>query len=103
METNVKAAEVTPEMIEGWKKQYGSVFELKVEDKIAFLRTPDRKTMSYAATVVSNNPIKFNEILLNGCWLAGDEEIRTSDAYFLSVMSKMADLFEVKESTLVKL
>ncbi len=103
MEQNIAATKVTPEMIEGWKKQHGAVYKIEVEDKVAYLKRPDRKSLAYASSVVSSNPIKFNEIILNGCWLVGDEEIKTDDTLFLSASSKLTDLIEIKESRLVKL
>ena len=45
------------EQIESWKKQYGKVFGIKVEDHICYLRTPDRKTLSYATSVGDKDPI----------------------------------------------
>ena len=47
--------------------------------------------------------MKFNEVILNECWLDGDEEIRTNDTLFLSVSGKIAELIEVKEAELEKL
>lgn len=91
------------EQIESWKKQYGKVFGIKVEDHICYLRTPDRKTLSYATSVGAKDPIKFNEILLNNCWLGGSEDIKTNDSLFLAVCGKLAEIIEVKEAELVNL
>jgi hypothetical protein len=96
-------SEVSKEQIEEWKAKHESVFCIEIEDKKAYLKSPDRKTLSFASTVATSNPLKFNEILLKGCWLGGDEEIQTNDSLFLSASSKLAELIEVKEATLVKL
>ncbi len=95
--------EFTKEKITELKKKHGEIFLLKVEDKSCILKKPDRKTLSYATSVASKDPMKFNEIMLNGCWLGGDEEIKTDDSLFLSAAAKIAELIEVKESELVKL
>ena len=95
--------EATKEQIAEWKKKYGEVFKVEVEDKKCFLHKPDRKTLSYATSIATKDPIKFNEIILNGCWIAGDEEIKSDDRLFLSVSSQLAELIQVKEATLVKL
>lgn len=101
--------EETPEeqerrfLIEKLKAQHGEVFEIKVGDATGYLKKPDRKTLSYASSVASKDPIKFNEILLNGCWLAGDERIKTDDSLFLSASQVLGTLVEVKEASLVKL
>jgi len=91
------------EEIAEWKKKHGDIFKLQVEDKVCYLRTPDRKTMSYAASVATKDPLKFNEILLNNCWLGGDEEIRTQDSLFLAASSKIAEIIQIKEASLEKL
>ncbi|MCC2590360.1 hypothetical protein [Chryseobacterium sp. MFBS3-17] len=96
-------AKVTQEQIDAWKKQHGSVFAIKVEGKIAYLRTPDRKTLSYASAVASKDPLQFNELILEKAWLGGDEELRTNDSLFLSVCGRLAEIIEIKEATLEKL
>lgn len=94
---------ITPEQIEAWKKKHGDVFCVTVGDKVAYLKRPDRKTLGAAAVVGKNNPMKYNEILLENCWLDGDPEIKTDDALFLGVSAKLGDLVEVKEAELKKL
>ena len=39
--------DVTKEQIKQWKAKYKEVFVLRVDDKVAYLRTPDRATLSY--------------------------------------------------------
>lgn len=94
---------VTKEQIQEWKKQYKDIFVISVEDKKVYLRTPDRKTLSYASTLATKDPLKFNEVILDNCWLGGDEEIKTNDELFLAVSSKLPDLIQIKEATLEKL
>ena len=95
--------DITPEQIEAWKKKHGDVFRITVDGKEAYLKRPDRKTLGAAAVVGKNDPMKYNEILLSNCWLAGDEEIRTDDALFLGVSAKLGELVEIKEAELKKL
>ena len=94
---------ITKEQIEEWKKQYNDIYVLNIEDKKAYLRTPDRQTLSCASTLATKDPLKFNEVVLNNCWLGGDEEIKTNDELFLAVSSKLPDLIQIKEATLEKL
>lgn len=93
----------TKEQISDWKKKHGYVCEISVDGKTCYLRKPSRHELSYATTVASKDPIKFNELLLNSCWLAGDEEIKKDDDLFLAVCPKLAELVEVKEAELKKL
>ena len=95
--------DVTKEQIKQWKAKYKEVFVLRVDDKVAYLRTPDRATLSYASTLATKDPMKFNEAILTNCWLGGDEEIKTDDALFLSASSKIGELIQIKEATLEKL
>lgn len=94
---------VTQEQINAWKKIHGEIFKLKIEDKECFLKTPDRKTLSFASSVATKDPLKFSEILLNNCWLGGDEEIKTNNGFFLAASSKISEIIEVKEAELEKL
>ena len=95
--------DVTNEQIKQWKAKYKEVFVLRVDNKVAYLRTPDRATLSYASTLATKDPMKFNEAILTNCWLGGDEEIKTDDALFLSASSKLGELIQIKEATLEKL
>lgn len=96
--------ELTEEQkIEGFKKKFGGVFQYTAEGKSCFLKKPSRQTISAASVVGKNNPMKYNEILLNGCWIEGDEELKTDDGLFLGVSQILADLIEIKEGELKKL
>lgn len=95
--------EINEQEIKSLKAKYGDIFMLKIEDKSCILKKPSRKVLSYATSVAAKDPMKFNEIMLNDCFVAGDEEIKTDDSYFLAAASKISELIEVKESELVKL
>lgn len=95
--------EVTPDVIDGWKAKHGSVYTVKVEGSICYLKKPDRKTISYASTVGTKDPIKFNEVLLKNCWLGGDVNIQTDDDMFLSAAGVIGGLIDIKNAELEKL
>lgn len=94
---------ITQEQIQEWKQKHGQVFKIVVEDKECYLKAPDRKVMSFATSMGANEPIKFNEMVLNQCWLGGDEEIKTNDSYFFGASAQLAGIIEVKTATLEKL
>lgn len=94
---------VTQEQIDAWKKQHGEVHKITVMDKVAYLKRPSRKALGYASVAGKDNPLKFNEVLLNDCFLGGDEEIKTDDTLFLSVSAKLPELIRVEECELEKL
>ena len=99
----VAANEVSQEQIEAWKAKYQKVFCYEVDGKKIYFKQPDRKTIAAAGVIAKNDPMKYNEILLNNCWLAGDEDIKTDDALFLGVSAKLGELVEIKEAELKKL
>ena len=94
---------LTAEQIENLKKKHGEVFEIEVEDKVCYLKKPNRKALSLAATAGQRDPMKYNEIILANSWVAGDEEIKTDDAYFLGVSGVLGDLIDIKKANLKKL
>lgn len=95
----------TADQLEGWKKKYGDVFELVIDDKKAVLHKPSRKDLSFAMAGSSQaqDSIKFVEILLKQCWIDGDPEIQTDDEYFLGAVPQLQVLSETKEAEIKKL
>jgi hypothetical protein len=93
----------TKERIEELKSKHGDLFLLKVEDKACLVKRPSRKAISYAASIGTKDPLKFNEILLNECFIEGDPEIKTDDSYFLGASNKLAVLIESRQAELEKL
>lgn len=96
-------AEVTKEQIESWKKKHGDVFEVNVDGRTAYLKKPDRKVLGAASVLGKDDPMKYNETLLENCWLGGDEEIKTDDSLFLGVSSVLAEIIEIKKAEIKKI
>lgn len=96
-------AEVTKEQIESWKKKHGDVFEVNVDGRTAYLKRPDRKVLGAASVLGKDDPMKYNETLLENCWLGGDEEIKTDDSLFLGVSSVLAEIIEIKKAEIKKI
>ncbi|OQY03188.1 MAG: hypothetical protein B6I20_05570 [Bacteroidetes bacterium 4572_117] len=95
---------ITKAQIEAWKKKHGDVFMFTNEDDaVCYLKLADRKTLAYAQAAAGNDPIKFNEIILEDCWLGGDERFKTDDAWFLGVSAKLDELIKVSTGKLEKL
>lgn len=95
--------QITPEQIEAWKAEHKNVYRIDVGDKVCYLKQPSRRALSFAAAAGQTDPLRYNEIILKDCWLAGDEEIQTDNGLFLSISAKLPELIEIKESALVKL
>ena len=94
----------TKEQIGEWKKKHpAGIFQIDIDGKVAYLKTPDRNILDYASKIGGQSPMKFNEIILNHCWLGGDEEIKTEDKLFLGVAAKLDKIIETAEATVKKL
>ncbi|MBN1250687.1 MAG: hypothetical protein JXA16_01030 [Bacteroidales bacterium] len=97
-------AKVTKEQIAEWKRKHGDVFKYTTEDgKICYLKRPDRKILAYAKSVAGSDPMKFNELLLENCFIEGDDAIKIKDKYFIGISSKLEELIEVTVGELEKL
>lgn len=93
----------TQEQIAQWKKDHDEVFVAEVGDFRCYLKKPSRKTLSAAAVVGAKDPLKYNEIVLKNCWLAGDEVIQNDDALFLGISGQLGEIIEVAEASIKKL
>jgi len=104
--TKVTKTTVTASQIQAWKNQHGSdcVWRYKTRDGlVAYFKSPDRKIISCSTAESGNDKMKFRELLVNNCWLGGDEQIRTVDKYFLGLTSRILALVEVVEGKLEKI
>lgn len=95
--------EIDSKQIDAWKKAHGDVFKVEVGGKVCYLKKPDRKVLGAASVLGKNDPMKYNEVLLENCWLDGDEEIKTDDSLFLGVSSHLAEIIEIKTAEIKKL
>ena len=94
--------ELTPEKIAELKAKYGKFYFIKVEGKAAVFRAPNRKELSYASLAGAKDPMKFNESIMNSCFVEGDKELINDDDYFLGTSQQIANIIEVKESSMEK-
>ncbi|MCD8072515.1 MAG: hypothetical protein LUE10_04970 [Alistipes sp.] len=109
MATEKLIGQATAEQIATWKRQYGEVYAVKAtpadggDRHVCYVKVPGRKALGAASEAGRNNPIRFSEIILRQCWIAGSEEIRDRDDLFLSVSARIAELIRVGEAQLEKL
>jgi len=95
--------DLTADEIEQYKKEYKEVYLIEVEDKKCFLHPPTRQILDAARAGSKKADSKFNEILLEGCWLAGNKEMITEDEYFLSASAQLGEIITYKDSSIKKL
>lgn len=83
-------ASPSQEQIETWKRQHGDVFKLDVEGGYTcYLKKPTRRIYSMALSQGQKSPMRFNEIIINNCWIAGDEQIRDDDDLFYAACGQI--------------
>jgi hypothetical protein len=102
MEQKIKGA-VTSEQIAMWKNLHRDVYEIRIDESVAYLRKPDRATLKAMAAFAQSDPIRSSEVLLENCWLGGDDAIKNDDEKFLAVSAHLGELIEVKNAELKKL
>jgi len=83
-------------------------YEITVDDKSCKLRELDRQTLEVALGLIMNNNskpqyIRAGEIILNACWVEGDEEIKTNDKYLVAAAFQAFQLIEIKDAQLKKI
>lgn len=89
---------VTKEQIAAWKKEHGTVIEFtdpESKQKI-YLRKPTRKEISFALTEAQHNPLGLVEVILDNCWLAGDDKLKQNDDFVLGVNSRIDEIVTIK-------
>lgn len=97
-------SKVDQKQIEAWKAAHGEIFTIEFEDgKAAFLKKPSRKILKAAMAKMQTDPLSFVERILTDCWLGGDEEVKTDDAYFFGAAEQLEGLMENKKAELKKL
>jgi hypothetical protein len=102
---------VTKEMIAKWKKEHGNenIRKISLKDNnrkvshVCYFKKPSRNVVGLAINFSqSNNSQKFIETLLENCWLGGDEEVKTNDDLFWSLLSPLNSLVELREAEVLK-
>ena len=99
METNEKKENVVPA---------GAKFELNVEGKIAYLKPVPRHVLETAMGLImpthgAPKLITAGEVILNACWVSGDEEIKKNEDLLVEACLQAVSLIERKEASLKKL
>jgi hypothetical protein len=83
-------------------KDLGAVKVIEFEDeKIAYLKKPNRYVLGIAFSKLESNPVEANEILIKNCIIpeVSDMDVMDNDDYFLSLMQHAGDLLQLKKST----
>lgn len=94
--------QVTDAQIALWKKQYGDrLYTIEKDGHIGYLRKPDRTIMSFLASLT--DMMKWNESLMENCFIGGSEIFKKDDDFFLSACKKLDELVNFGEVELKKI
>lgn len=99
----------TEEQIKAWKKQFDcKIFEFTAkqegeEDKHAYFRSITPEVLEAWKRVREKSEIQANEVLINSCWIAGDEEIKTRNEYKLALYDYLGILLYKVDAEMVEL
>ena len=91
--------QITPEVIAGWKNQFGKITKYKTADgKVAYFRSPERAEIAAAeAARQDSEGVTSNEVLCKAMVLGGDIEICSQNKYLLGLGKHIAKMLEKVE------
>jgi hypothetical protein len=90
----------TEEQIKEWKEKYGAVYELEAEGKVCYISDPLHKLsiMKAIMQALTKGSITYVEAILNHCWIAGDESIKTDDRVKIGLIDQVHELIDLPEA-----
>lgn len=100
----LEIVEVSEAQLNIWKEEHGNVFEIEapVDDKgttvKGYFRKPDLSTLGAASKYAESDPIKSGLILLQNCFLGGDNAFRNNDEVKFSAIVAINGIFKVREA-----
>lgn len=117
---NLTTAEITQEVIDAWKVEFGKVHIIEVANKsvkydpymvpaeddapiegalIGYLSKPTDKQLGFA---MSKLPavLEAGKVIVKNCWLGGDEIIKTDTALLSAAALQCVELLEVRQAQL---
>jgi autonomous glycyl radical cofactor GrcA len=91
---------ISKEQIAAWKEEYKDIYQLSSADgKVGYVFDPTAKfsVMKMIAAVTPNGQTAVTDAILNNCWLGGDEEIRTIQAYKNELDDQIDEIFNIPD------
>lgn len=86
--------QLTQQEINRLKAQNGKVYEIVVEDDgeqyAAYFRRPDMQTLAAMTKIAKTDEIKASQILLENCFLAGADVVKTDPALFVAAVGQLS-------------
>lgn len=100
--------DVTQEQIERWKREHGSVFRYTAVKegcgpKVGYLKKISPQTMDAYETMLKRSKLMADDIVIENCWLGGDEEIVKNDDYRMGLRDWLGLLLVKVEGEMAEL
>lgn len=101
-------ASVSSPRVEDWKRQYGSVYLVEVDDEQGeplsfFFRPPDRKIISAVSAIQERDQVQAAETMIFSCLLDGPREALEDVTVFAAVSLEVEKLARPRRAALKKL
>ncbi len=70
---------------------------------VGYFKKPNLETIAAASRFMDSDPVRGGSVVMENCWLGGDEEIKTNDEVKFSVLLQVNKLFRVLEAQVKKM
>jgi len=77
-------------------------YKVIIDNKSCIIRKPRIAELSSLFNTMEKDSVSAIGLLLNTCWVEGDEDIKTNDDYILSLMPLLEKVVSVRSATLKK-
>lgn len=99
---------VSQAQLKQWKNRWGEVTQISVKTDdgrtlYGYFKKPDLETIAASTRFIDTDPVKGGVIVMENCWLGGDEAIKTDDEAKFSVILRVNKLFKVLETEVKKM
>lgn len=96
------SGQTSEEQLKKWKEKFGEVFEVSVGEKICYLKKADRNIMRAALPFLEKDRIKYMELIIENCWLGGDETMKTNDDDFFAITDAVPEITSKRSAEIKK-
>ncbi|WP_346237765.1 hypothetical protein ABDK00_001645 [Niabella insulamsoli] len=93
----------SPEQIEELKKKHGGeIHEVEVDGKLAYFKKASRPTLRAALSFLDKDKLKYMEIILINCFVAGDRSVLENDEDMYGIVDVVPALTKGKLAKIKK-
>lgn len=96
-------AKATEAQIAEWKEKHGTIFEVEVGEKIAYLKSPTKNVLGLAITKGKKNSLDYVEAIWTNCFIGGDEIDLKQPGILMGVAEQIDEVLEVATVRIKKL